>query len=55
MAGARHRYHRIPQYAPGLNVVPLRKWEGGLEGVEGALKYMKESKVSAEKIVISIA
>jgi len=37
-----------------LNVIPLRKWAGGLQGFLKALEYLRDGKVSAEKISINI-
>ena len=34
---------------------PVKLWEGGLDAIPDGLQYMKEGKVSAEKIVYRIA
>jgi len=46
---------RLPEYASELNVVPLKKWDGGLDGVPSALEYMKAGNVRAQKIVFSFS
>ncbi|KAG9010811.1 hypothetical protein FRB94_009718 [Tulasnella sp. JGI-2019a] len=48
-------YRRLPQYLSELNGIPLKVWDGGLDGVSEALDYMKAGKVSAEKVIINIA
>ena len=37
-----------------LKPIPLRRWEGGFEGLQAGLQYMREGKVSAEKIVYTL-
>ena len=45
------------KYVPGLvqseavKPNPIKLWEGGLEAIPDGLQYMREGKVSAEKIV----
>ena len=34
---------------------PVKLWEGGLDAIADGLRYMKEGKVSGEKIVYHIA
>jgi len=41
---------RLPQYASELNVMPLKKWPGGLESIPEALEQLRAGKTSAEKI-----
>ena len=49
-----------PKKVPGLvkdgkiKPLPIKLWEGGLDRILAGLKYMKEGKVSAEKIVYKI-
>lgn len=45
---------RAPDYAFQLNVVPINRWEGGLEGIPAAMEYMKAGRVSALKLVFTI-
>ncbi|KDQ11901.1 hypothetical protein BOTBODRAFT_176897 [Botryobasidium botryosum FD-172 SS1] len=48
------------KYLPGLvekgkvSSVPLKHWEGGLAGISEALDYLRQGKVSAEKIVLTL-
>ncbi|RDX45871.1 GroES-like protein [Lentinus brumalis] len=44
---------KLPQLVRdgALRPIPIKVWEGGLEGIQGGLQYMREGKVSAEKIV----
>ena len=37
-----------------IKPLPIRLWEGGLNSIPAGLQYMKEGKVSAEKIVYRI-
>ncbi|KAI0780462.1 GroES-like protein [Trametes elegans] len=48
---------KVPQLVRDRAVRPpaIRHWQGGLGGVPGGLQYMREGKVSAEKIVHRIA
>lgn len=34
--------------------LPTKLWEGGLEAIHAGLQYMREGKVSAEKIVYRV-
>ena len=34
--------------------LPIKLWEGGLQGVPDGLQYMREGRVSAEKIVYRV-
>ena len=34
--------------------LPIKLWEGGLEAIPDGLQYMREGKVSAEKIVYKV-
>ena len=34
--------------------LPIKLWEGGLQGVPDGLQYMREGKVSAEKLVYRV-
>lgn len=43
----------IEQGKLGEGSVPLKHWEGGLDGVVDALRYMEDGKVSAEKVVLT--
>ena len=49
-----------PKKVPGLvkdgkiKPLPIKLWEGGLDRILAGLQYMKEGKVSAEKIVYKI-
>ena len=47
---------KVPELvkAGTLKPNPVKLWEGGLEGIEAGLRYMKEGKVSAEKIVYKL-
>ncbi|RPD59285.1 GroES-like protein [Lentinus tigrinus ALCF2SS1-7] len=47
---------KLPQLVRdgALKAIPLKRWEGGLEGIQGGLQYMREGKVSAEKIVYRV-
>jgi hypothetical protein len=40
--------------AGGIKPNPIKLWEGGLESVKDGLQYMKEGKVSGEKIVYKL-
>ncbi len=37
-----------------IRPLPIKLWEGGLSSIPAGLQYMKEGKVSAEKIVYRI-
>lgn len=47
---------KLPQLVSdgALKPLPIKFWEGGLEGVKDGLQYMREGKVHAEKIVYRI-
>ncbi|TFK91792.1 GroES-like protein [Polyporus arcularius HHB13444] len=47
---------KLPQLVRdgAVKPIPVKLWEGGLEGVHGGLQYMREGKVSAEKIVYRV-
>jgi hypothetical protein len=38
----------------GVKPNPVKLWEGGFEGIQDGFQYMKEGKVSGEKIVYSL-
>ncbi len=44
---------KLPQLVRDGAVKPLptKLWEGGFDGIHAGLQYMREGKVSAEKIV----
>ncbi|RPD66607.1 GroES-like protein [Lentinus tigrinus ALCF2SS1-7] len=44
---------KLPQLVRdgAVKPLPIKSWEGGLEAVQDGLQYMREGKVSAEKIV----
>ncbi|KAG9010815.1 hypothetical protein FRB94_009722 [Tulasnella sp. JGI-2019a] len=46
-------YRQLPKYATQLNVMPLKKWLGGLAALPEALDYLKAGKTSAEKISVT--
>jgi len=37
-----------------LSSIPLKHWEGGLEGLTGALDFLRQGKTSAEKLVAKL-
>ena len=37
-----------------IKPLPIKFWEGGLDSIPAGLQYMREGKVSAEKIVYRI-
>ncbi len=47
---------KLPQWIldGALKPIPVRVWEGGLEGVLGGLQYIREGKASGEKIVCRV-
>lgn len=49
-------YERIPALIEEGKITgtPLKRWEGGLEGLTEALDYQRKGKVSAEKIVATL-
>ncbi|KAI0780487.1 GroES-like protein [Trametes elegans] len=48
--------NKLPTFAKEGKVkpLPIKLWEGGLEAVPAGLQYMREGKVSAEKIVYRV-
>ncbi|TFK91794.1 GroES-like protein [Polyporus arcularius HHB13444] len=47
---------KLPQWIldGALKPIPVKVWEGGLEGVLGGLQYIREGKASGEKIVCRV-
>lgn len=47
---------KVPQLFSNGYVVPnrIKLWEGGLQGVSDGLNYMRDGKISGEKIVYLI-
>ena len=47
---------KLPKFVKdgAVKPLPIKLWEGGLQGVPDGLQYMREGKVSAEKIVYRI-
>ena len=47
---------KVPQLVKEGSVkpLPIKLWEGGLEAIPDGLQYMREGKVSAEKIVYKV-
>ncbi|RPD66606.1 GroES-like protein [Lentinus tigrinus ALCF2SS1-7] len=47
---------KLPQYVleGALKPIPVKLWEGGLEAIPSGFQYMREGKVSAEKIVYRV-
>ena len=47
---------KVPQLVRdgALQPIPLKRWDGGLEGLQAGLQYMREGKVSAEKVVYAL-
>ncbi|KIJ34029.1 hypothetical protein M422DRAFT_263987 [Sphaerobolus stellatus SS14] len=47
---------KVPELVKSGAIKPnrVKLWEGGLDGIEGGLAYMKEGKLSAEKLVYKI-
>ncbi|KAG8966900.1 hypothetical protein FRC05_002348 [Tulasnella sp. 425] len=44
----------MPEIAPKLKVMPLKRWPGGLDALPEALAYHMAGKLSAEKIVVNV-
>ncbi len=47
---------KLPQLVldGAVKPIPIKLWDGGLEAVPSGLQYMREGKVSAEKIVYRV-
>ena len=47
---------KLPQLVRdgAVRPLPIKRWEGGLEAVQEGLQYLREGKVSAEKIVYRV-
>ena len=48
---------KVPQLVRdgAVKPLPIKLWEGGLAAVPDGLQYMREGKVSAEKIVYRVS
>jgi len=48
---------KLPSFvkAGHIKANTVKLWEGGLDGIEGGLEYMKGGKVTGEKIVYRVA
>ena len=51
------RYARLPALIESGklgNAIPLKRLEGGLEGIDAGLEYVRTGKASAEKLVFKL-